>query len=300
MAIRSSTLLLNGTAYDIPFDVSAKKYRKAISAPGKSSFPKNGNRYAMVLKITDEAGNVTVVDKNDPAYGALMLLRVLEKNPPVITMTKPSEGAYAASNSVQIQFDVTDDDSGVNPESISMKIDSSEAVSTGITKTVISNGYRCIYTAELADGAHTIKINAEDNDGNGAVQKETAFTIDTVPPELNVPVPSEQMLTNKSGGSISGTTNDAASGLVTVNITLNGADQGSVAVNADGTFTKAVTWRKGTNTAVIKAADQAGNFSTVSRTVVYDPDAPVIVNISIAPNPVDAGGEFVITVEAVD
>lgn len=300
MSIRSLTLSLNGVTYDIPFDASVKKYRKTVSAPVRSSFPQNGNKYAMELAITDEAGNVTSVDKNHPVYGTMMLLRVLERNPPVITMEKPSEGAFVTSNSVQICFDVADDDSGVDPESISMQIDGSEAAPDILTKIETSNGYRCVCTVGLTDGGHIIKISAEDHDGNPAVQKETAFTVDTVPPELNVPVPWENMLTNKSTGSISGTTNDAVSAPVTVNITLNGTDQGNVTVNADGTFTKAVTWRKGTNTAVIRAADQAGQFSTVSRTVIYDPDAPVIVDVSIAPNPVDAGKEFMITVEAAD
>lgn len=300
MSIKNATLSLNGVTYDIPFNASVNKYRKAIPAPVKSSFSQSGNKYGMVLKVTDTAGNITTVDKNNKTYGDAMQLRVLEKNPPVITMSKPSEGAYITSNSVQIQFDVTDDDSGVASESISMQIDSFGAVTNGITRTAITNGYRCIYTTELADGAHTIKINAKDNDGNAAAQKMIAFTVDTVPPELNVTMPSEQMLTNKSEGIISGTTNDVTSAPVTVNITLNGVDQGSIMVNADGTFSKEVAWKKGTNTAVIKATDKAGKFSTVSRTVVYDPDAPVIVNINIAPNPVEAGGEFVITVEATD
>lgn len=298
MSIKSTKLSLNGATYDIPYDASSKKYKKAITAPTKSSFSLNG--YPMVLKVEDEAGNITAIDRNHTTYGSVMLLKVVERNPPVISIVRPTSGAYITSNAVAIEFTVTDNDSGVKASSISMQVDSLAVVTSGLTKTAITGGFRCTYTATLSDGQHTLKINASDNDGNAAVQKAATFIVDTVPPELNVSVPSEQMLTNNSSGNITGTTNDVTSAPVTVAITLNGVEQGAVTVNADGTFTKAVTWKKGSNTVVVKATDKAGKFSTVSRAVIYDPDAPVIVSISIAPNPVEAGSEFIITVEATD
>lgn len=298
MSIKSTKLSLNGATYDIPFDTSLRKYKKAITAPTKSSFSING--YPMVLRVEDEAGNVTAIDKNHTTYGSAMLLKVVERNPPGISIVRPAAGAYITSNAVAIEFTVTDDDSGVKASSISMQVDSLAAVTSGLTKTAITGGFRCTYTATLSDGWHTLKINASDNDGNAAVQKTAAFVVDTVPPELNVSEPSEQLLTNKNTGNIIGTTNDVTSAPVTVSITLNGMDQGAVTVNAEGEFTKAVTWIKGSNTVVVKATDKAGKSSTVSRAVIYDPDAPVIVSISIAPNPVEAGSEFIITVEATD
>lgn len=298
MSIKSTKLSLNGATYDIPYDASSKKYKKTITAPTGSSFSING--YPMILRVEDEAGNVTSIDKNHATYGSVMILKVVERNPPVLSIVRPASGAYVTSNAVVIEFTVTDSDSGVKASSISMQVDSLAAVTSGLTKVAITGGFRCTYTATLSDGRHTLKINASDNDGNAAVQKTATFIVDTVPPELNVSGPSEQMLTNKSSGNITGTTNDVTSAPVVVSITLNGVDQGAVTVNADGTFTKAVTWKKGSNTVVVKATDKAGKSSTVSRAVIYDPDAPVIVSIAIAPNPVEAGSEFVITVEATD
>lgn len=300
MAIKTAELSLNGTTYAILYDSTVKRYKKKITAPTKSSFSQAGNKYAMSLKVTDEAGNVTTIDKDHVTFGSKMLLRVVEKVAPVITITKPGAGSYLTSNTVPIEFTVLDNDSGVNANSISLQIDSQTAITGGLTKVAITGGYRCTYTATIADGSHTIKINASDNDGNAAVQKTAAFTVDTVPPTLNISTPPASLITNIQNCTVSGITNDVTSAPVVVKITLNGSDQGAVTVNSSGSFSKSLSLVKGTNTIVITSTDKAGKSSIVDRTVVYDPDAPVIVSIDISPNPVDAESEITVTVEATD
>ena len=71
-------------------------------------------------------------------------------------------------------------------------------------------------------------------------------------------------------------------------------------VNADGTFSKALTLAAGTNTIVVTATDAAGKVSAVTRTVELDTKAPVIQAVTITPNPVDAGKTYVISVEVTD
>ena len=44
----------------------------------------------------------------------------------------------------------------------------------------------------------------------------------------------------------------------------------------------------------------AGKVTTVTREVTYDPNAPVVISIDITPNPIGAGEEITITVEATD
>lgn len=83
-------------------------------------------------------------------------------------------------------------------------------------------------------------------------------------------------------------------------MTLNGEDLGAVTVQSSGAFTKEVTWTEGTNTLIVKATDKAGKTSTVTRTVVYDADAPVVLSVNLDKNPVEAGMPFTITVEATD
>lgn len=70
-------------------------------------------------------------------------------------------------------------------------------------------------------------------------------------------------------------------------------------VGSDGAFTKSVTLAKGENTIIVTAKDKAGKSSTVSRSVTYDPDAPVILSIDV-PEECAAGENFTIKVVATD
>lgn len=297
MAVKTITLSLNGQTYTLVKNSSTGKYEKEITAPTKSSYSQTDHVYAMVLKAEDQAGNVTTIDKNNTAFGAKMKLDVNEKVAPVIAVAKPGAGAYLTNTTVGIEFTVTDNDSGVNPDMITMKVDSSPVTPT---KTKVENGYKCTHTLTLKDGSHTIEINAVDFDGNKAAAKTVTFKVDTVPPTLNLSSPADNLITNKESCVVSGTTNDVTSPACTVKITLNTVDQGTVSVAGDGTFSKTLTLKKGANTIVVRSTDKAGKYSEVTRRVEYDPDAPVIHSIEVTPNPVDAGKTFKIVVEVTD
>lgn len=292
MAIKSVVLNLNGTNHTIPLS-SGTTYQKTITAPASSSYSQTDHVYPMTLTVTDAAGNVTTVDKNDATFGDSMKLRVKEKVAPTISVTSPSANAYLTTNSISVSVNVTDTGSGVN--TVTAKID---GTAISLTKTAITNGFKCTYTGSLADAAHTLVVTATDFDGNTA-SKTVKFTVDTVPPMLNVSSPAETLITNQQTCAVAGTTNDATSGLASVNITLNGTDQGTVTVGSDGAFTKSVTLAKGDNTIIVTAKDKAGKSSTVSRSVTYDPDAPVILSIDV-PEECAAGENFTITVVATD
>lgn len=300
MALKKVTLSVNGQTYTLTKNETTGKYEAAITAPAKSSYNQTGHKYAMVLKAEDQAGNITTIDQNHATLGEKMKLDVNEKVPPVILPSKPGAGAYLTNQSVEIQFDVTDNDSGVNPNTISMQIDSQTAITSDLTKTKITNGYRCTYTATLKDGSHTIKMNAKDFDNNTAVQEAVTFKVDTVPPNLDISTPAQGLITNKQSCIVAGTTNDATSSPVTVIVKLNNQDQGTVTVGGDGSFSKTVTLVKGANTIYVKATDKAGKYSEVTRNITYDPDAPVVHAVEIVPNPVDAGKTFKITVDVTD
>ena len=50
----------------------------------------------------------------------------------------------------------------------------------------------------------------------------------------------------------------------------------------------------------VEAKDLAGNTTSVTRTVYLDTVAPVVESITIVPNPVNVGQNYVITVEVSD
>lgn len=170
--------------------------------------------------------------------------------------------------------------------------------STAISTTAITGGYQVTYTpaSALSDGAHTVTIDVSDNDGNAAAQKSTTYTVDTIPPTLNLTAPTEGFITATSALTVAGTTNDATSSPVSVAIKLNGTDQGAVSVGTNGAFSKAVTLAEGSNTIVVTATDAAGKTTTVTRTVTLDTSVPKITAATITPNPVDAGASMVISV----
>ena len=275
---------LNGTWTTLTYNSSSGAYEATLTAPGKTSFNEPGGVYVVTAEATNTAGTAVTKTAN---------LTVKETVKPVITISSPSNGAYIASNQPNIVFTVTDETngSGVKIDSLSVKIDGS-AITSGITKTAITNGYSVTVTpSTLSDGSHTVTINCADNDGNRATEKSTTFTVDTVPPVLNVTSPDDGLITNKSTVVVAGTTNDSTSSPVT--LTVNG---NTVSVGSDGSFSTTVTLSEGENIITIKAVDKAGKVSTVTRTVTFDSSTPVIESITITPNPVNTSKSMVIRV----
>lgn len=304
MSVKTVQAIINGVTTTLTYNSSTGKYEAAITAPSTSSYNNNdGHYYPVTVKAEDDAGNVTTIDDTDSSLGSSLRLQVKEKVAPVIAITAPTASALIANNKPTIRFTVTDDDSGVNPNTIGVTIDSgSKVTGNTITKTAIEGGYQCTYTpaTALSDGNHTIKVDASDNDGNAATQKSVTFTVDTVPPTLSVTEPTEGMVTNNSSVTVKGTTNDATSSPVKVTIRLNSGAAEEVAVNSDGSFSKALTLALGINTITVVATDSAGKATTITRTVTLDTGAPVIHSVTLTPNPVDAGKTYIISVEVTD
>ena len=296
MAISNVRVQINGTWHTLTSS-DGKTYTATITAPGTTSYNKTGGYYDVTVEATNTAGSVTTQTASGLAG---LKLYVREKVPPVITIVTPTAGAYVTNNKQPVTFTVVDEasGSGINISSLVVKQDSTAVAASTITSTTITNGYSVTYTpaTALSDGSHTVTITVSDNDGNAATAKSTTYKVDTVPPTLNISAPTNELVTNTASLVVRGTTNDATSSPVTVKISLRGADQGSITVATDGTFSKTVTLTEGTNALVITATDAAGKTSTVSRTVTLDTSKPVVKSATITPNPVDAGASMVITV----
>ena len=303
MSVKQVQAIINGQTYTLTLNNDTGKYETTITAPQKSSYPLEGHYYPVTVKATDDAGNVTTVDAKDGTLGTSLQLKVKEKVAPTVTITYPTASAVITNNKPTIKFKVTDDDSGVNPATIGVTIDSGSKV-TGdkIVKSQVSGGYECSYVPEtaLSDGSHTIKVDASDFDENAATQKSVTFKVDTVPPTLSITSPEEGMVTNQSTVTVSGKTNDTTSSPVKVTIKLNSGNAENVTVEGSGAFSKILTLALGNNTITIVATDSAGKSTTIIRNVTMDTGAPVIHSVTITPNPVDAGKTFIISVEVTD
>lgn len=297
MAIKTVKATINGQTYDLTLNSASGKWEATITAPGKTSYNLAGGYYNVSVEATNEAGTKGNADAS--TVDGLKLV-VKETVAPVITIVSPTAGAYVANSKQPVVFNITDETggSGVDISTLVVKQDGTAVAAANITHTTITNGYSVTYTpsAALSDGSHTVTINCKDHDGNAAAEKSTTYTVDTVPPTLNVTSPADGLITAASSVTVAGTTNDATSSPVVITISLNGTDQGAIPVGTGGTFSKVVTLKKGSNTIIVKAKDAAGKESSVTRTVTLDTSVPKITAATITPNPVDTGKTMVISV----
>lgn len=297
MAIKTVKATINGQTYDLTLNSASGKWEATITAPGKTSYNLAGGYYNVSVEATNEAGTKGSADAS--TVEGLKLV-VKETVAPVITIVSPTAGAYVANSKQPVVFNITDETggSGVDISTLVVKQDGTAVAAANITHTAIANGYSVTYTpsAALSDGSHTVTINCKDHDGNAATEKSTTYTVDTVPPTLNVTSPADGLITAASSVTVAGTTNDATSSPVVITIALNGTDQGTVAVGTGGTFSKVITLKEGSNTIIVKAKDAAGKESSVTRTVTLDTSVPKIKAATITPNPVDTGKTMVISV----
>lgn len=297
MAIKTVKAVLNGQIYTLTYNASAQKWTATMTAPGTTSYNLSGGYYNVTVQATNDAGTVGTADAS--TLDGLKLV-VKERVAPVVTIVSPSSGAYVANSKQPVVFTITDEanGSGVDLATLVVKQDGTAVASSAIRSTAVTNGYQITYTpaSALTDGSHTVSVDCKDYDGNAAEQKTTTYTVDTVPPTLNVTQPTDGLITSSGTLTVAGTTNDATSSPVTITIQLNGADQGAVTVGTGGAWSKQVTLAEGSNTIKVTATDAAGKQSTVTRTVTLDTSVPQIKSATITPNPADAGATMVISV----
>jgi len=304
MAIDKVRVKINGVYHDLTYNSVTKKYEKTITAPNITSYNVNaGHYYPIEVEATNTAGTKTTVNDSSPTIGNSLKLQVKEKVKPTINITSPGAGAFVSNSRQPIVFQLRDEanGSGIDITKLALKIDNGATVgntSSGMVCTAVTNGYDCTYTppTALADGAHTVTINISDFDGNVSTQATRNFTVDTIPPTLNITNPSNNFITNNATLVLQGSTNDATSTPVIVNIKLNGVDQGAVSIT-NGNFSKSLTLSNGANDIVVTATDASGQATTVTINGTLDTSAPTINSVSITPNPVDAGATMVISVD---
>lgn len=304
MAVQSVVAIINGVSVTLTLNASTGKYEGTLTAPAASSWNEEDHKYGITVTATDDAGNKTTVNRDDAALGDNLQVRVLEKTKPTITITSPSSGARVTNAKQPIIFQIRDSESGIDIDSLTLKIDSQTAVangSAGMSAVAVSGGYNVTYTPQtaLAEGAHTVTINVSDNDGNAATAASSSFTVDTVPPALNVSAPQNNLVTNATEVTVSGTTSDDTSNIASIEVFLNNVSQGTATVSGNS-WTKEITLTSGVNTIKVVATDNAGLTSTVERTVTLDTGAPVITDVVLSKSTVDAGNTFTITVTVTD
>lgn len=303
MAISTVKAQINGTWYDLVYNGTSGKYEKTITAPNTTSYNNNaGHYYPVTIQATNTAGTVKIVNDTDATLGSSLKLIVKEKVIPTINVTSPGAGAYVTNSKQPIVFQLRDEagGSGIDISKLALKVDGGATIgngTAGMVCTAVTNGYDCTYTPQtaLTDGSHTITINVSDFDGNAAAQISRTYTVDIIPPVLNITNPANNFITNTASLVVQGSTNDSTSSPVTVTIKLNNVDQGAVTVSS-GNFSKSITLAEGANTIIVTSTDAAGKATTTTINGTLDTSVPVISSVTITPNPADAGASVIISV----
>lgn len=299
-----------GQEYTLTYNSSTGKYEAEITAPSDSSYQHNsGHYFPVTISATDEAGNVTTISDTAGDFKDNLKLFAKERIKPTVTDISPSSDANIGTSNPTIEFTVLDNSNGqqtgfagINPDSIVLTVGGNSVDASKINKTAVTGGYKCTYTpsAAISDGNCTVTVKVADFDGNESDTVSVTFKVDTTPPVLNVTAPADNSFSNKKTITVAGTTSDANSSPVTVTIDVDGVDQGEVAVQSDGSFSKEITVNEGENVITVKSTDAAGKVSTVIRTVNVKTSGPVFKTVEISPNPVDCGKTYTISVAFVE
>jgi hypothetical protein len=122
----------------------------------------------------------------------------------------------------------------------------------------------------LQTGVNTITVIATDTVGNSTTDVRS-ITLDQAAPLLTITTPADNSKTAQAAATITGTTSEPSSVIVTVN---NGEPQSAAMTGS--TYTVPVTLASGINSIAIIATDLAGNTTNAVRTITYDNTNPSV------------------------
>ncbi|HZV82967.1 MAG TPA: hypothetical protein VFF53_12445, partial [Geobacteraceae bacterium] len=239
------------------------------SAPATVTVSAAGS-YTFYAWAKDGAGNVSA------AKSATVTVTLPDTTAPVIgTFTLP---ATATSLTVPVSALTASDNVAVTGYLITTSATTPAASATGWSATAPTS------VTVSAAGSYTFYAWAKDGAGNVSLSRSATVSVTTAPaadttkPTLTISALADGSFTNKTTLNISGSATDSG-GLQTVSV--NGQ---VIVVNADGSFTYALPLVSGANAVTVVATDKAGNQQVDSRTITFDPMAPVLTVSSPADN----------------
>lgn len=296
MSVKTVKAVVNGQTYNLTYNSETQRWEAPATAPDKSSYNQSGHYYSVQITAEDMAGNVTEKDATDAEIGDDLQLIVKEKVAPTCQIISPTSGQLTANSKPEIKWTVTDDDSGVNANSIVLLIDDEE-VDGEISKSGSGKSYTCTYTPTVAlgDGSHKITVRASDNDGNVSSDVSLTFRVLATAPNLSITTPEDNGWFKNASVAFSGTTDGA-----TLKVIVGDGEEQAVEIS-EGAFSDTLTLTaEGANTVKFIATSASGVETTVTRTLNLDTKAPKIISVQLVPNPVDASQPFTISVEIED
>lgn len=216
-------------------------------------------------------------------YALAMQLYVVvsyDLTPPSFSSPLPGPDTITADSMPPVFIQINDNQAGalvvrgeIDRNSIRVWLDGMDITSVAtVTVTHATNvGYTTgtvmyVPTVALADGSHTVIVQAGDFAGNLATTW-WSFTVDTTAPALSIDSPTPGLVTSASSVVIAGTAEPGSS------VSVAGA---AVLLDDLGHFAKTASLAPGVNTFEVTATDAIGNVASAVVTVVQDTEAPSI------------------------
>lgn len=308
MPIKTVKAVINGQTYPLTLAEDGY-YTLSGTAPALSSANEPGGYYGVKIIATDNAGNETTVNQEDGTWGAQLRLQAYESTKPTVAITYPSNDSRINTCTPTITAHLRDNDSGVDPATVDLRINSGSKITQGAPGMALSpvdGGYDLSYAVPdaLPEGQTTISIGVSDKDGNAADPVSITCTIAVTAPTISLSSPAEGLVTNQAAVQIAGITSDDQLTSVTLTVTVNGYDQGPVAVDGQtGAFTLQANpehMQEGSNTIKVKVVDATGLEAEITRTVTLDTKPPRIVEVIGVTDRVHVGSPYTIRVKVED
>lgn len=246
--------------------------------------PLSQGTYNFSVDARDRAGNAAVTQSST---------FVLDLTAPVISNLAPAAGSFLNVARPVLSASITDTGgAGVDPASILVRLDGNPVAAA--VSSSDPNTFMAAFTpaAGLAEGGHTISVDAKDRAGNQAQTASATFTIDLSPPAVSSLLPQDGSFTNLPRPPLSATITDTGGSGVNVGsivLQLDGAAVAPVVNSANLnavtlTFTPASALSEGLHTLKLDAQDRAGNAApTANARFTVDLTAPVLSSPAPAP-----------------
>jgi hypothetical protein len=253
-AVNTTTVTLTGTVDDpevtsvrvgftTQFPVIDGQFTATASLAGSDGFK------TVFVQAVDLTGNI----------GGASLRLILDRVPPVLTVTTPTEAAAVNTPTLPMSGTVTDRTGGV-PVTV--------AVNGQLPTSMVTSGSNFSGAVMLAPGANTLEVVATDAAGN--VSRVTrSVLLDLVPPTVQITEPTVgAALTGQV--TVTAAATDDASGIVQVRLLVDG--QGTTLTTAPYSFSlDTLQVASGSRVLIVQATDRAGNLGEASMTVDIQP-----------------------------
>ncbi len=237
--------------------------------------------YQFYSIATDNAGNV----ENAPSSPDTQT--TVDTTPPAVAITSPSAGAVLGTGWVNVTWTASDATSGI--AEFDLRLDTGAWVHAG------TNLYYNF--TFVADGTHTVAVNATDLAGNSKTVT-VSFAVSTVTPFVAITSPAASAYMASSSLVVTWTVTNTGAGLAAINVRL---DAGSWrALGASVTTYTFSGVADGSHTIAVQAVGLNGAQDTATATVTVDTTPPTVTITSPATNAWTTSSSVVVSFTASD